>query len=136
MGQSIPQRRVLVVDDNVDAAGLVAEVLGMYGHTAQVALGGADALSSVGVFLPDVVFLDLSMPGMDGFQVAAALRNMPGQETLRIVALTAWGDAAFRARTAAGGFDAHLVKPAGIDELLGEASRAHPRRSDSAFPYP
>lgn len=132
MGSMMPQRRVLVVDDNADAAWLVAEMLGVHGHTARVAKGGADALSAVKVFSPEVVFLDLSMPDVDGFQVAVELRRTPGLETVRIVALSAWGDDAFRARSAAAGFDAHLAKPAPIAELLGEACRSRSRRPDTA----
>lgn len=123
MGQSNPFRRILVVDDNVDAASLIAEIMSMYGHASMVALSGAEALAKVLVFEPDVVFLDIGMPGMNGFEVAAEMRRMPGLEALRIVALTAWGEASFRERSASVGFDAHLVKPADFAELLSEACR-------------
>jgi CheY-like chemotaxis protein len=122
MGKLMPARRILVVDDNVDAAQLVAELLNMQGYIATVAHGGREALAIAEEFLPDVIFLDIGMPDMDGYAVAAALREDGGFAATRIVALTAWGDAGSRARVAAGGFDAHLVKPARLDSLLREAA--------------
>lgn len=121
MGQSTPPRRILVVDDNVDAADLVAEILALQGHAVAVAHGGREALAQAEAFGPDVIFLDIGMPDMDGYEVAAAVRHAPWGHAPRIVALTAWGDAASRARATASGFDAHLVKPAPLDFLLREA---------------
>jgi CheY-like chemotaxis protein len=68
--------------------------------------------------LPDVVLLDIGMPGMDGYQVATALRNGELTRGVKIIALTAWGNAESRAKTASCGFDRHLVKPADFGELL------------------
>jgi len=124
MGQSLEIRRILVVDDNVDAAEMVGQIMLMEGYVVAVANGGHEALTAVESFLPDVVFLDIGMPGMDGYEVAVTLRRNPALNAARIVALTAWGDSASRSRAVACGFDAHLVKPAMIENLLSEAALA------------
>jgi CheY-like chemotaxis protein len=129
MHQALSPRRVLVVDDNPDAAELVGEVMSMQGHVVALAHGGKEALAAAEKFLPDVVFLDIGMPGMDGYQVATELRRNPLLDAARIVALTAWGDLAARARAAACGFDAHLVKPAMLESLISEAGLARPLTS-------
>jgi CheY-like chemotaxis protein len=120
MGQSLNARRVLVVDDNTDAADLLGELICLEGHIVFVAHGGLEALAAAEKFLPDIVFLDIGMPGMDGYEVAVELRRNPALRRARIVALTAWGDEASRARAAACGFDAHVVKPAVFDHLMNE----------------
>lgn len=111
-------RKVLVVDDNVDAANLTADVLRIFGLNVAVAYGGPEALAAAESDHPDVVFLDLGMPGMDGYAVAKALRASPAFSRLKIIALTAWGDKASREKTKAAGFDLHLTKPAQITELV------------------
>jgi len=116
--------RVLVVDDNVDAAKMVADLMLLKGYIATVANSGREAVATAEQFVPDVIFLDIGMPGMDGYEVALTLRSCSWLASTRIVALTAWGDAASRARTAASGFDSHLVKPARLESLLKEAALA------------
>lgn len=116
------KRKILVVDDNVDAANLTAEILRVFGLEVAVAFGGREALAAVEIEAPDVVFLDLGMPIMDGYAVAQALRARPALAGLKIVALTAWGDRAAREKTKAAGFDLHLTKPAQIKELVEIAS--------------
>ncbi|MCC2955648.1 response regulator [Massilia sp. IC2-477] len=116
-----PVRRVLVVDDNRDAAETLAAVLGQLGHQALVANDGHQALRMMAGFQPEVVFLDLGMPGMSGYDVAGAIRSEPAYAGVRLVALTGWGGAADRERTARAGFDHHLTKPAttaAIEEVL------------------
>jgi len=113
-------RRILVVDDNTDAADLIAEYLAFEGFEVAVAYGGQDAIAKARAFRPHVIFLDIGMPGMDGYQVASTLRGADWFPATRIVALTAWGDAASRERTRACGFDAHLVKPTQLDNLIKE----------------
>lgn len=125
MGQQTSSRRVLVVDDNSDAADLVAQLMTMQGHAVAVAHGGREALAIAGRFVPDVVFLDIGMPEMDGYEVAVALRRAANLGGTRIVALTAWSNPDARARTAASGFDAHLVKPARVETLMNEAALGH-----------
>lgn len=124
MGRSLEVRRILVVDDNADAAEMVGQIMSLEGHLVAVANGGREALATVESFLPDVVFLDIGMPGMNGYEVAAELRRNPALSAARIVALTAWGDSASRSRALECGFDAHLVKPAMIENLLTEAALA------------
>ncbi|SFC54849.1 PAS domain S-box-containing protein [Cupriavidus sp. OV038] len=110
--------RVLVVDDNRDAADSVAMLLDMYGATATVAYDGASALEALAQWWPDVVLLDLGMPSMDGYEVATRIRQTWRDRPVMLVALTGWGQAADRDRTRAHGFDAHLVKPVGLEALL------------------
>lgn len=126
MGERYPSRRVLVVDDNPDAAELVAQLLALQGHEVAFACSGVEALAAADRLAPDVVFLDIGMPGMDGYQVASALRRSGRFSQTRIVALTAWGNARAREWSAATGFDAHLVKPASAALLLSEAARSRP----------
>ncbi|CAN7396113.1 hybrid sensor histidine kinase/response regulator [Massilia sp. LjRoot122] len=114
-------RRVLVVDDNRDAAETLAAVLGQLGHQALVANDGHQALRMMAGFQPQVVFLDLGMPGMSGYEVAEAVRRDPRNAEVRLVALTGWGGEADRERSARAGFDRHLTKPAttaAIEEVL------------------
>jgi len=103
--------RLLVIDDNQDAAMSMATLLRLQGHEVRVAHDGPAALAMVASFRPSVVFLDLGMPEMDGYEVARRLRQQPGCESVVLAALTGWGQQADRRRTAAAGFDHHLVKP-------------------------
>lgn len=110
-------RRVLVVDDNRDSADTLAMVLQLLGHEVQAVHDGPSALVAVSGFRPDVVLLDIGMPGMNGFEVAKRLRDRPETAGLRLVALTGYGQEEDRRRTQEAGFDAHLVKPASPEEL-------------------
>lgn len=116
-------RRILVVDDNLDAAELVAQLLSLQGHHVVFACNGVDALAEADRLAPDVVFLDIGMLGMDGYQVASALRQLDKCSSARIVALTAWGNIKTRAKAKASGFDSHLVKPACLSELMSESAK-------------
>jgi len=120
-----PRFRVLVVDDNVDAADTLAAVLDMMGHATQVAHDGAQALAMAPQFLPDVIFLDIGLPGINGYEVARALRRIPAGANVVLVALTGWGAENDRSQSSAAGFDHHLTKPANllvIGELLATLS--------------
>jgi CheY-like chemotaxis protein len=120
------ERTILVVDDNADAADMTAQMLQLYGLKVQVAYGGTEGLATVRANHPDLVFLDIGMPIMDGYQVAEAVRADQTLCGVKLVALTAWGDEASRLRARAAGFDMHLTKPANIAELVDIASGAMP----------
>jgi two-component system CheB/CheR fusion protein len=110
--RGIRPRRILVVDDHVDAADSLAKVLSrLYRQEVRVAYDGPAALEAAGTFRPEVVLLDIGMPGMDGYEVARRLRALPGAEGMQLVALTGWGQEADRQRTKEAGFEQHLVKP-------------------------
>ena len=106
-----PDRRVLVVDDNVDGAESLATLVGLWGHEVRIAHDGPSALITAAEFRPDAVLLDIGLPGLDGYKVARQLRARPGSGTTKPVALTGWGRDADRERPLAAGFDLHLVKP-------------------------
>jgi len=121
-GPSFPCDRILVVDDSADAADSLATLLRLQGQSVQVAYDGAAALAAAQGFHPELVFLDIGMPGMDGYEVARRLRQQPENEKTLLVALTGWGQKEDRQRSKEAGFDHHLTKPAGaqmLQELLG-----------------
>jgi two-component system, sensor histidine kinase len=103
--------RILVVDDNVDAADSLGIMLSYSGHDVRVVYSGRDALAVTQDFRPDAIILDLGMPGMDGYAVARAVRADPGFQQTRLIALSGYGQLEDRRRTAEAGFDEHLVKP-------------------------
>jgi CheY-like chemotaxis protein len=110
-------RRVLVVDDNRDGAELLEEVFRALGHTTRLAYDGPGALEAAREFRPEIAFLDIGLPVMDGYQLARRLRAAAGQEDMRLVAVTGFGQEADRERARQAGFDEHLVKPVEIDAL-------------------
>jgi CheY-like chemotaxis protein len=117
MDQTTTQR-ILVVDDNSEAADISAELLELHGYRTAVAYSGLTGLEAVRTFEPHAVLLDLGMPGMDGYQVAAALRAVPDFDQVALIAFTAWGDVVTRQRVIDTGFDAHVIKPANLDRIL------------------
>jgi signal transduction histidine kinase len=121
-----PRRRVLVVDDNEDAAQTLADYLRFLGHRVESAVDGEAALRIAEVLHPDVAFIDLNMPQMDGTEVARRLRVTPWGRAARLVALTGMGQQGDIARTHAAGFDEHLTKPADlarVSRLAGAGQR-------------
>lgn len=114
-------RRVLVVDDNVDAADLFAEALRLAGHEVHVAEDGPRGLEIAARVRPEVAFLDLGLPVMDGYELAGRLRELLAPEAPLLVAVTGYGQPADRVRTAAAGFAHHLVKPIAIEQALALA---------------
>jgi PAS domain S-box-containing protein len=110
-------RRILVVDDNVDAADTLAMLLEFSGHQVEVRYDGVAALRHVEVFAPELMFLDIGLPGLNGYEVARAIRKLPAHAGCVLVALTGWGAEADRARALDAGFDHHLTKPTQIDVL-------------------
>jgi CheY-like chemotaxis protein/nitrogen-specific signal transduction histidine kinase len=125
------RRRVLVVDDNSDAARSLARVLTLlHGQDVRLANDGPSALELVEEFEPEIVFLDIGLPGMSGLEVAAALRARPEGEHCLLAAVTGWGQAKDFQRSRAAGFDFHLVKPVrpeALKEIL--TGQVKPRRS-------
>ena len=104
-------QRILVVDDNTDAAESLTDLLRVYGHDARMVHDGIAALELVPSFLPSVVFLDIGMPGMDGYEVARRLRKLPGGEHALLIAVTGFGRDEDRRRSEEAGFDRHVTKP-------------------------
>jgi signal transduction histidine kinase len=115
---ALASRRVLVVDDNRDAAEMLGELLRREGHEVSEAYDGLSALVIAGKFHPDLVLLDLGLPGLDGFEVARRLRAGGPAEGMKIVALTGFGRDEDRRRTAEVGIDGHLVKPVALESIL------------------
>ncbi|QOL50661.1 PAS domain-containing protein [Massilia litorea] len=122
-----PGLRVLVVDDNVDAALTLSMILEASGHTTRVAHDGVAALQAAVEFMPQVAFLDIGMPGLNGYETASAMRIKPGLESITLVALTGWGTDSDRLRSSDAGFDHHLTKPAqlgAVQDLLARLAHA------------
>ena len=110
-GSNSINARVLVVDDNQDAAWLLSELLTEHGHLTEVANDGQSALALLSEFKPEIVLLDLGLPGMDGYEVARQIRSTASDDNIVLVATTGWGSDSDRAATSEAEFDAHLVKP-------------------------
>ena len=119
--------QVLVVEDDVDAAESLAALLDMDGHATQIAHDGLEALDAARRFLPDVVLIDLGLPGLDGCNVATQIRREPTFDRTLLVALTGWGREADKQAALAAGFDLHLLKPVGWDALREVLTRVEPR---------
>jgi PAS domain S-box-containing protein len=124
-----PQRRILVVDDNVDAAESLALLLRLEGHDVRVAHDGPAALAAVEADPPDLAFLDIGMPVMNGYEVAQRLRQRPGSENLVLAAMTGWGQEEDRRRSREAGFDHHLIKPVEPEALHKLLAGTRPRSS-------
>jgi CheY-like chemotaxis protein len=118
---AVEARRILIVDDNADAADSLALLLEMDGHTTRSVYGSLAALESAGAFDPHVVLLDIGLPGMDGYEVARRMRARGSKA--QIVALTGYGQRDDQARSRDAGFDAHLVKPVDLQLLREQIGR-------------
>ncbi|REJ70049.1 MAG: PAS domain S-box protein [Planctomycetota bacterium] len=129
-----PPRRVLVVDDNESAARSLGLLLRSWGHDIQIAFDATEALKLANEHAPDVVFLDIGMPDISGYELARQLRDASRTKSALLVALTGYGQEADRHRSSEAGFDMHLVKPAGESDLQNvfrHSKLAHPRQRDS-----
>jgi signal transduction histidine kinase/CheY-like chemotaxis protein len=115
-------RRVLVIDDNVDSADTLGELLSLGGHETQVAYDGPDGIESARIFGPDVVLCDIGLPGMDGYEVARAIRADLELRHVRLVALSGYARPEDVAKAKEAGFDAHIPKPPNIDLVEKELS--------------
>ena len=121
--------RLLVADDNVDAAQSLASMFALQGHDTRIAHSGVQALAIARSFLPQVSFLDIGMPEMNGYETALAMRALNGLERTVLVALTGWGTHGDRALSQQAGFDHHLTKPADaatIHDVLAQAAAQLP----------
>jgi CheY-like chemotaxis protein len=112
----VPKRRILVVDDNVDAAEALAELLRDYGHDVRAVHDGPSAIEQAGLHRPDIVLLDIGMPGFDGYEVARRMRTELGL-TSTLVAVTGYGEARHRRQSRDAGFDQHVTKPVDVRKL-------------------
>ena len=115
--EPLPARRILIVDDSRDGGESLAMLLRVLGAEVALAHSGRTALECVESFKPDVVLLDIGMPGMDGYEVARRIRSNPSNRHISLIALTGWGQDEDRKRSVAAGFNHHLVKPADIEQL-------------------
>lgn len=117
--QSSVPRRVLVVDDNRDAADSLAQLLRAVGHDVAIAYDAATAVEATSTFRPDTVLLDIGMPKVDGYATAKSIRGQPNGPDVFLIATTGWGQPEDKRRALEAGFDTHLVKPVSLDALLG-----------------
>ncbi len=115
-GQTVVRLRILVVDDNIDAADSLAMILNHSGHRAEPVYGAAEALERAAALNPEIVLLDIGLPGTDGYEVARRLRE--GGSRARLIALTGYGQPEDVRRAQEAGFDGHLVKPVDLQQLL------------------
>jgi CheY-like chemotaxis protein len=113
------KRRVLVIEDNPDAALTLRDLLELDGHEAYMACSGAEGLELAQRFVPDVIFCDIGLPGMSGYEVAAAVRGSPSLKCCVLVALSGHALPDDINQANAAGFDLHLAKPASLPQLLG-----------------
>jgi CheY-like chemotaxis protein len=109
--------RALIVDDNRDAATTMAMFVEELGGSAFTAFDGASGLAALETFKPDIVFMDIGMPGLDGYEVCRRIRQIPAMRQVVVVAVTGWGQAQDKQRALEVGFDAHLTKPVDPDAL-------------------
>ena len=126
-GDRTTKRRLLVVDDNKDAAESMSMLLEMWGHEVAFAYDGPSALETAQRWQPEAVFLDIGLPGMDGYEVAERLRELPQAKDAVLIAITGYGQEDDRRRSRRAGINHHLVKPVAPDALrsLIESLKLH-----------
>ena len=117
-------KRILVTDDNQDAANSVAMLLRLSGHEVETAYDGIKAVQKAESYQPDIMLLDIGLPGMNGYDVCRSIRQQPWGKSIRIVALTGWGQDQDRRTAREAGFDDHLVKPVDPQTLRQAISAA------------
>jgi CheY-like chemotaxis protein len=116
----------MIVDDNVDSAVSLAMLLQLQRHEVNVAHDGREAIEAVRRHRPEIVLIDIGLPGMDGHEVARRLRQEHSREKLLLVAMTGYGQEEFRRKSQDAGFDAHMVKPVDLNELQTFLARGGP----------
>lgn len=129
-------RRILIVDDNQDASDILVLMLGRLGHDARAAYDGRDALKTAADFHPEVVLLDIGLPGLNGYDVARQLRSQPGGREMVLIAATGWGQDADKQRAHEAGFDFHMTKPLDPDALRKLLANLPPRGGVNPTPNP
>jgi len=127
-----PPRRILIADDNVDALASLTELLRLYGHEVFGAANGRAALKAAECHRPQVALLDIGMPLLDGYEVARQIRTQPWGVQMTLIALTGWGQDSDRRRSAAAGFDLHLIKPLDVVKLSEMLTKLPPVRAADA----
>ncbi len=123
--QNGSSQRVLIVDDNSDAAATLSMLLQMDGHMVKTAATGASALDTFASFAPQVVLLDIGLPDLNGYEVARRIRSSETGRHARLFAVTGWGQAEDKRRAVEAGFDQHLTKPVDPDLLSRMLERLH-----------
>jgi CheY-like chemotaxis protein len=121
--------RVVIIDDNQDAATTMSMLVEQLGGSARTAHDAASGLATVQEFRPDIVFLDIGMPGMDGYEACRRLRQQPSAQHMVVVAVTGWGRPQDKQRALDAGFDAHLTKPvdpSALASVLGSRGPSGP----------
>jgi len=113
-----PTRRVLVVDDHMPSAEMVAEILGLEGYEVRIAHTASEAMQEAQRFTPRVVILDIGLPDEDGFEVARKMKERNELQSTRLIALSGYGQSQYPRRAREAGFERYLVKPVDLDELL------------------
>ena len=116
--ENLTAKKILVVDDNVDAADTLEALLCLDGFEVTTVYDGFAAVNAANTIAPDVVVMDIGMPGMDGYEAAQMIRTQPGGGRVRLIALTGWGQSGDKKRAGEAGFDHHLVKPVDYDMLV------------------
>jgi len=109
--------RILVVDDDEDAGIALAEVLESFGHSSAISRDGLSGVEKVESWTPDLAFIDVGLPDIDGYEVARRIRQNPVCNSVKLIALTGYGYDKDRALALASGFDTHILKPMGIEVL-------------------
>jgi len=130
MSRSVPLQ-VLVVDDDVDVAESVAAIIESWGHRATTVYDGFGVLDSALRILPDVILLDLGLPGVNGYEAAAIVRRERLLDDVRLIALTGWESDAHKQASRHAGFDCYLTKPVSPDALMKVLAQVEPRQRAS-----
>ncbi len=112
-----------MVEDNADSAELLQILLRSDGHDVRIASNGDEAISQAVQFLPEVMLIDIGLPGMNGYEVAGRIRSIPGLSKVRLIALTGYGQEDDLQQSQYAGFHRHLTKPADIDLLREEVTK-------------
>ena len=111
------RRRILIIEDNVDAAQTLADLLELNGHEVQIAYSGTEGVETAAKFQPEIVLCDIGLPGMSGWEVARTLRALPATAASRLIAISGYGALEDRRQSTDAGFEAHLTKPVDVDAL-------------------